>query len=70
MVMYYKVKYVDGTENDFEKECETINLEEKDFVIFYKKVDGLDIFGYPCVNGEVVSYVRKDLIKEIVRVEE
>ena len=52
MVMYYKVKYVDGTENDFGKECETINLEEKDFVVFCKKVDGLDIFGYPCVNED------------------
>ena len=68
--MYYKVKYIDGTENDFEKECETINLEKEDFVIFCKKEDGLDVLGYPCVNEKIVSYARKDLIKEIVRVEE
>ena len=36
--MYYKVKYIDGTENDFGKECETINLEEKDFVVFCNMV--------------------------------
>ena len=68
--MYYKVKYIDGTENDFEKECETINLEEKDFVIFRGKTEVTKTLGYSFVDCKTLAYVRKDLIKEIVRVEE